>query len=111
MDNEQLTQLLIIAMVFGTIAFVARAAIDGLVRYKALRDGVTPDRVDGVMQAERDARRLQSLRWGLLTTAEAGALLAIHLGRLPVNSAAALACLFAAAGVALLGFFAATRSR
>jgi hypothetical protein len=111
MDDEQLTQLLIIAMVFGTIAFVARAAIDGLVRYKALRDGVPPDGIVGAMQTERAARRLGALRWGLLATAEAGALLAIDQMSLAVNSAAALACLFLAAGAAQLVFFAATRPR
>lgn len=111
MDNEQLTQVLIIAMVFGAIAFIAKAAVDGLVRYKALRGGITPETFSDVMAAERAARRLASLKWGLLAMGQAAALLAIHRMALPVNSAAALACLFLGAGVALLAFYGVTRSR
>lgn len=111
MDNEQLTQVVIIALVFGTLAFVLRAVVDGLVRYKALRGGVTPDIFLGVLEAEKAAKRLASLRWGLLATGEAIALLLVDRLALPVNSAAALALFFAGAGVALLLFFALTRRR
>ncbi len=111
MQSDQITQVLIVALIFGAAAFVLRSIVDAFVRYKALREGVAGETATAVHEAERAVARTRALRWGLLGVCDGAALLVIHLLHLPPNSAAALACLFLGVGVSQLAFVAMTRAR
>jgi hypothetical protein len=111
MENELLRQVLITGLLFATIAFVAKAVVDALVRFRALRDGVSAESYAAVMAAERTTRRWAALRWGLIAFGQAAAFLFIDLAQLPVNRPAAIAALFAGAGVSQLLFHFASKAR
>ena len=108
MQSDQITQVLIILILFGSAAVAVRAVADALVRYRILREGVPLESVQAVQEAERVTLRLRALRLGLIAMGEAGALVVIGLLRLPVNSAGAVGALLFGLGVAQLAFFALT---
>lgn len=104
MDPVILKQVLVPIVLFLSVLSAFKFAVDALLRYRFLKEGVDEHQRDRMLAAETQARRLSAMRWGLFLVAIGLGLGLISLLKLTGDDVASFAILAIAAGLAQLVF-------
>lgn len=96
---------------FLCVTYGFKAAIDAVVRYRMLREGISETMLQTILQAEQAQRRSGSLRWGIFLVAIGIGLALIQLCGWTEVGPASVAVVAICAGASQLLFHAITRRR
>ena len=106
------TLSLLIPMVLAVCVVVSiKIVMEARLRRRLSETHASDELVRAIFEADEKSRHLATLKWGLVLVLMGAAFGLIQLFRLRAEDPAAIGLLFAAAGVALIGFYAMNRPR
>lgn len=62
-------QILVPIVLFLCVTYAFRAAVDAVVRYRMLKEGISQDLLSSILTGEQEQRRMGALRWGIFLVA------------------------------------------
>jgi hypothetical protein len=98
-------------MLFLCATYAFKAAIDAVLRYRMLKEGISETMLQTILQGEQAQRRTASLRWGIFLVAIGIAFALIQLFGWTEVGPASVAVVAICAGLSQLTFHAVTRRR
>ena len=98
-------------VLFLCVTYGFKVAIDAVLRYRMLKEGMSETMLQTILQAEQAQRRTASLRWGIFLVAIGISFVLIHLFDWTEVGPASVAVVAICAGLGQLLFHAITRQR
>ena len=107
MDLNRLAPIVL----FLCVTYGFKIVVDGVLRYRMLKEGLSETLLQTILQGEQAQRRTASLRWGIFLVAIGISFLLIHLFGWTEVGPASVAVVAICAGLGQLIFHAITRQR